>query len=87
MKISGFEPLEGKTYCNNKIPVQEYYDLIKEAWQKEKDYIDSIDDPKVKQSVQTTFSAAIMESCGLLMEHPEDSNAIDGSLRKVLAGD
>ena len=21
MKISGFEPLEGKTYCNNKIPV------------------------------------------------------------------
>ncbi|MGG7214473.1 hypothetical protein ACQPUY_12785 [Clostridium nigeriense] len=40
----------------------EYYIIIKEAWQKQKDYIDSIDDPKVKQSIQTTNSAAIMKS-------------------------
>lgn len=86
MKISGFKPLEGKTYCNNKMPVQKYYDTIKNAWQKQKDYIDSIDDPKVKQSVQTTLSAAISESSGLLLKYPEDSDAIDGSLRKVLAG-
>ena len=59
---------------------KEYYDLIKEAWQKQKDYIDSIDDPKVKQSVQTTNSAAILKSNELLLAHPEDSEAINASL-------
>ena len=62
-------------------------DLIKEAWQKQKDYIDSIDDPKVKQSVQTTNSAAILKSNELLLAHPEDSEAINASLEKVLAGE
>lgn len=62
----------------------EYYIIIKEAWQKQKDYIESIDDPKVKQSVQTSRSAAIMESNRLLIEHPEDSDAIDASLKRVL---
>lgn len=65
----------------------EYYIIIKEAWQRQKDYIDSIDDPKVKQSVQSTLSAAIMESNGLLIEHPEDSEAIDASLKRVLNGE
>lgn len=65
----------------------EYYIIIKEAWQRQKDYIDSIDDPKVKQSVQTSQSAAIMESTGLLMEHPEDSEAIEASLKRVLSGE
>lgn len=66
---------------------KEYYDLIKEAWQKQKDYIDSIDDPKVKQSVQTTNSAAILKSNELLLAHPEDSEAINASLQKVLSGE
>lgn len=65
----------------------EYYIIIKEAWQRQKDYIDSIDDPKVKQSVQTSQSAAIMESTGLLIEHPEDSEAIEASLERVLNGE
>lgn len=62
----------------------EYYIIIKEAWQKQKDYIDSIDDPEVKQSVQTSQSAAIMESNRLLIEHPEDSEAIEASLKRVI---
>lgn|GEM_PF-1759744 len=66
---------------------KEYYDLIKKAWQKQKDYIDSIDDPKVKQSVQTTHSAAILKSDELLLTHPEDSKSINASLKKVLAGE
>ncbi|MDY4605630.1 hypothetical protein [Clostridium tertium] len=66
---------------------KEYYDLIKEAWQKQKDYIDSIDDPKVKQSVQTTNSAAILKSNELFLAHPEDSDAINASLEKVLSGE
>ncbi|WP_411167815.1 hypothetical protein ACH36K_11750 [Clostridium sp. MB05] len=66
---------------------KKYYDLIKEAWQKQKDYIDSIDDPKVKQSVQTTHSAAILKSNELLLAHPEDSKAINASLKRVLAGE
>lgn len=65
----------------------EYYIIIKEAWQRQKDYIDSIDDPTVKQSVQTPESAAIMESTGLLIEHPGDSEAIDASLKRVLNGE
>ena len=63
----------------------EYYIIIKKAWQKQKDYIESIDDPKVKQSVQTSRSAAIMEADRLLIEHPEDSNAINSSLKSVLS--
>lgn len=63
----------------------EYYITIKKAWQKQKDYIESIDDPKVKQSVQTSRSAAIMEADRLLIEHPEDSNAINSSLKSVLS--
>lgn len=66
---------------------KEYYDLIKEAWEKQKEYIDSIDDPKVKQSVQTTRSAATLKSNELLLAHPEDSRAINSSLKKVLAGE
>lgn len=62
----------------------EYYIIIKKAWQKQKDYIESIDDPKVKQSVQTSRSAAIMEADRLLIEHPEDSDAINLSLKSVL---
>lgn len=65
----------------------EYYRIIKEAWQKQKDYIDSITDSKEKQSVQTSQSAAIMESNRLLVEHPEDSEAIDASLKRVINGE
>jgi len=66
---------------------KEYYDLIKEAWQKQREYIDSIDDPKVKQSVQTAHSAAVLKSNELLLEYPEDSKAINASLKKVLDGE
>lgn len=66
---------------------KEYYDLIKEAWQKQREYIDSINDPKVKQSVQTAHSAAVLKSNELLLEYPEDSKAINASLKKVLDGE
>lgn len=65
----------------------EYYRIIKEAWQKQKDYIDSIDDPKEKQSIQTSQSAAIMESNRFLIEHPEDSEAIETGLKRVINGE
>ena len=48
------------------------------------DYIDSIDYSTVKQSLQTSESTAIFKSNELLLEHPEDSEAIDLSLKKVL---
>ncbi|WWU66342.1 hypothetical protein QJR26_08185 [Clostridium baratii] len=66
---------------------EEYYDLIKKAWQKQEDYINSIDDPKEKQSVQTAHSAAIFKANELLLAHPEDSEAINESLKKVLDGE
>ena len=68
-------------------PEKEYYNLIKEAWNKQRDYIDSIDDPKLKQSVQTAHSAAVMESTRLLIEHPEDSEAINSALNRVINGE
>jgi hypothetical protein len=65
----------------------EYYIIIKEAWQRQKEYIDSIDDSTIKQSIQTPESAAIMESNGLLIKHPEESETIDASLKRVLNGE
>jgi acetoin utilization deacetylase AcuC-like enzyme len=76
-----------KTDTQSEVTEKEYYDLIKEAWQKQKDYIDSIDDPKVKQSVQTAHSAAVFKSNELLLEYSEDYEAINESLTKVLAGE
>lgn len=64
-----------------------YYIIIKEAWQRQNDYIESIDDAKVKQSIQTAQSAAIMESNRLIMEYPEDSQTIESSLKRVLNGE
>ena len=71
-------------YTQEESTEDEYYTIIKEAWQKQKDYIKSIEDSKVKQSVQTSRSAAIMEANRLLIEHPEDSDAINSSLKRVL---
>ena len=71
-------------YTQEESTEDEYYTIIKDAWQKQKDYIKSIEDSKVKQSVQTSRSAAIMEANRLLIEHPEDSDAINSSLKRVL---
>ena len=66
---------------------EEYYIIIKEAKQRQQDYIDSIDDPKVKQSVQTSFSAAIAESTSLYIKYPTDISTIDKALKRVLNGE
>ena len=66
---------------------EEYYMTIKEAKQRQQDYIDSIDDSKVKQSVQTADSAAISESTALSIKYPEDTDAIDRALKRVLNGE
>ncbi|OKZ76302.1 MAG: hypothetical protein BHW01_07925 [Clostridium sp. 27_14] len=65
----------------------EYYRIIKETKQHQQDYIDSIDDPKVKQSVQTADSAAIAESSALYIKYPEDTDTIDAALKRVLNGE
>ena len=66
---------------------EEYYMIIKEAKQRQQDYIDSIDDPKAKQSVQTSYAAAIAESTALYIKYPEDTDTIDAALKKVLNGE
>lgn len=65
---------------------QEYYTVIKQAWQDELNYINSIKDPHVKQAVQTPESAAIFKSDELLNQHPEDASLINENLKKVLSG-
>ncbi len=62
----------------------EYSATIKKAWQDQKDYIDSITDPKVKQSVQTSHSAAIMEASRLIAENPDDEELINKCVKEVL---
>lgn len=64
-----------------------YYILIEEAWQNQKNYINSINDSKAKQSLQTPNSAAISKSTELISEYPEDSKLIQTSLKKVLDGE
>ena len=62
----------------------EYYQQIKDAWQKEKDYIDSVNDPKVKQSLQTPFGAANAKATELVMNNPSDETLIMNALKKVV---
>ena len=64
----------------------DYYQAIKDAWNKQSKYISSIEDPQVKQSVQTPNSAATAEATKLQMEHPEDSERIESVLKHVLSG-
>ncbi|MHC5228960.1 hypothetical protein ACYSNW_11825 [Enterococcus sp. LJL99] len=61
-----------------------YYSFINDVRQKQIDYINSIEDPHVKQSVQSSLSAAISASNGLRLEHPEDAEIIDNALQRVL---
>lgn len=65
----------------------EYYHSIKEAWNKQKDYVDGIEDPKIKQATQTPFSAANAEATRLEQENPEDAEVIKASLKRVLDGE
>lgn len=64
-----------------------YFDVIYTAWRKQKDYRESIEDPEIKQSLQTTHSAAIMEATRLEIAYPEDVELIQASLQQVLAND
>ena len=66
---------------------EEYYKIIKEAKQRQQDYIDSIDDPHIKQSVQSSHSAAIAESSALYIKYPDDTDTIDAALKRVLNGE
>ena len=63
---------------------KEYYILIKEAWQRQKDYIDSIEDPWIKQSVQTPDAAACAKSVELSLKYPENTEIINRSLEKFV---
>jgi len=76
-----------KEYTQQNPTEDKYYIKLKEAWQTQKDYIESINDPTVKKSVQTPESAAIMESNTLLIKYPGDAEAIDESLKRVLNGE
>lgn len=63
---------------------EEYYNIIKEVKQRQLDYINSIKDPNIKQSVQTPLSAAIAESTFLYIKYPDDIDTIDIALKRVL---
>lgn len=77
---------EPTTPAESEVDSDTYYDSILAAWQRQHDYIVSIEDDAVKQSVQTSHSAAIFEANRLQMEHPEDAAIINESLHKVLEG-
>lgn len=74
------------TPAESEVDSDTYYDSILAAWQRQHDYIVSIEDDAAKQSVQTSHSAAIFEANRLQMEHPEDAAIINESLHKVLEG-
>ncbi|WP_165006021.1 MULTISPECIES: hypothetical protein [unclassified Enterococcus] len=64
-----------------------YYQSIKAAWQNQAYYISTIEDPNVKQSVQSPNSAATAEATRLETEHPEHEEIIERALQQVLNGD
>jgi len=61
-----------------------YYAQIKQAMQKQQDYIESITDPNARQSVQTAYSAGVAEATRLQTIYPEDSDMIESILNKIL---
>lgn len=63
-----------------------YYKKIKDAKNKQTEYINSFNNPEEKQSLQTPQSAAIGEATLLEMKYPEDTNIVEESLKKVLDG-
>lgn len=76
-----FEPKNNSSILNSKT---EYYDLIKKAWDSQQEYINSIEDPNIKQSLQTAQSAAIMKSEELILQSPDDVEIIQETLKEVL---
>lgn len=62
---------------------EEYYDAISDARQRAVDYINSIDDPKLKGSVQGPDGATLQEAERLKKENPEDTEIIEESFQKV----
>lgn len=63
-----------------------YYKRIKDAKDAQHQYINSFDDPMIRQSLQTSQSAAFVEATWLEMRFPEDTNIIEENLKKVLEG-
>lgn len=77
--------IENDTQINENKLEEHYYTLIKNAKQKQTDYINSIEDPNIRQSVQSSHSAAIFESSSLSMEYPENQEIITRALQKVFS--
>lgn len=60
-----------------------YYNIINEAMQRQIKYINSIKDPKVSQSVQSSIGAAASEETYLELLFPEDTKILRETLSKV----
>ena len=75
-----------ETIANESEKTDEYYRLIKQAWQEQSEYINSLTDPKVKQSVQTPSAAANAKASQLELDNPADTQLIQTSLKQVLNG-
>ncbi|MBO0482016.1 hypothetical protein [Candidatus Enterococcus courvalinii] len=63
-----------------------YYYSIKASWQEQTDYIESLEDPYIKHSVQTPKSAATAEATKLQRQYPDDVQQIEEALKQVLSG-
>lgn len=75
-----------ETIANESEKTDEYYRLIKQAWQEQSEYINSLTDSKVKQSVQTPSAAANTKASQLELDNPADTQLIQTSLKQVLNG-
>ncbi|MFK4965178.1 hypothetical protein [Lactococcus garvieae] len=65
--------------------LEHYKTLIRNAKEKQRAYINSINDPKIKQSVQTADSAAIGEATRLQIENPKEGDIVEEALKIVIA--
>lgn len=65
--------------------LEHYKTLIRNAKEKQSAYINSINDPKIKQSVQTADSAAIGEATRLQIENPKEEDIVEEALKIVIA--
>ncbi|MEO1769242.1 hypothetical protein [Candidatus Enterococcus ferrettii] len=64
-----------------------YYNQMKVSWQRAQDYRDSINDPEMRNSVQTPDGAVNGEYSQLLVEHPEDEQQINDAYQRIMRGE
>lgn len=72
---------------NAELENDQYYQSLKIVWQEAQNYIETIDNPELKNSVQTPEGAVNGKYIELLGQYPEDEELIKTARQRILNGE